>query len=181
MRRAETTVELPSGGSMAIGGLIQQQTKQNLDAFPGLKDLPVLGALFRSRDFENDETELVVTITAYLVNPVAPNKLAGPDDGFAPATDIETILFGRLNAVYGKDAKLRRPTCPRTASVTSCNRESGSHEIDRLHESLCPFLLGLSLGRLRRAVSTARAASYDPNTRFPITVEPHMETLRASL
>ena len=51
VRRTETTVELPSGGSLAIGGLIQQQTKQNIDAFPGLKDLPVLGALFRSRDF----------------------------------------------------------------------------------------------------------------------------------
>ena len=104
VRRAETTVELPSGGSLVIGGLLQQQTKQNLDAFPGLKDLPVLGALFRSRDFQNSETELVVMVTAYLVDPVAEAQLVGPDDGFVVPTDPETILRGRLNAVYGKDA-----------------------------------------------------------------------------
>jgi pilus assembly protein CpaC len=104
VRRAQTTVELPSGGSLAIGGLIQQQTKQNLDALPGVKDLPVLGALFRSRDFQNNESELVVTVNAYLVNPVAPAQIAQPDDGYVPPTDLETILLGRLNAVYGKDA-----------------------------------------------------------------------------
>jgi pilus assembly protein CpaC len=105
VRRAQTTVELPSGGSLAIGGLIQQQTKQNLDAFPGAKDVPVLGALFRSRDFQNNESELVVTVNAYLVNPVSPTQLARPDDGYVVPTDLETILLGRLNAVYGKDAK----------------------------------------------------------------------------
>jgi pilus assembly protein CpaC len=105
VRRTETTVELPSGGSIAIGGLIQQEMKQNLNGLPGIENLPVLGALFRSRDFQNNETELVVTVTAYLVNPVAPKMLARPDDGFAPATDLETTLLGRLNAVYGKDPK----------------------------------------------------------------------------
>ena len=105
VRRAQTTVELPSGGSLAIGGLIQQQTKQNLDALPGVKDLPVLGALFRSRDFQNNESELVVTVNAYLVNPVKPIQIAHPDDGYVVPTDLETILLGRLNAVYGKDAK----------------------------------------------------------------------------
>jgi pilus assembly protein CpaC len=102
VRRTETTVELPSGGSLMIGGLIQQQTKQNIDAFPGLKELPVLGALFRSRDFQQNETELVVMVTAYLVDPVKPTQIAMPDQGFAPASDIQTILNGRLNAVYGK-------------------------------------------------------------------------------
>ena len=63
VRRAETTVEMPSGGSFAIAGLMQHETKQVIDGFPGLKDMPVLGALFRSRDFENDETELVVLVT----------------------------------------------------------------------------------------------------------------------
>lgn len=105
VRRTETTVELPSGGSIAIGGLIQQDTKENLNSFPGVKDLPILGALFRSRDFQNNETELVVTVTAYLVKPVAPKMLAGPDDGYAPPTDLESTLLGRLNAVYGKDGK----------------------------------------------------------------------------
>ncbi len=105
VRRTETTVELPSGGSIAIGGLIQQQTKQNLNSLPGIKDLPVLGALFRSRDFQSDETELVVMVTAYLVNPVAPKMLAGPDDGFATPTDIETIVQGHLNAIYPNQTK----------------------------------------------------------------------------
>jgi pilus assembly protein CpaC len=107
VRRTETTVELPSGGTLAIGGLIQQQTKQNIDGLPGVKDLPVLGALFRSRDFQNNETELVVTVTAYLVNPASPAQIAGPDDGYVTPTDLETILLGRLNAQYGKDPKER--------------------------------------------------------------------------
>ena len=101
VRRAETTVELPSGGSLVIGGLLQQQTKQNIDGFPGLKDLPVLGALFRSRDFQNNETELVVMITAYLVDPVQEARLARPDQGYVTATDLETIIQGRVNGVYG--------------------------------------------------------------------------------
>jgi pilus assembly protein CpaC len=113
VRRTATTVELPSGGSLAIGGLIQQQTKQNLDALPGMKDLPVLGALFRSRDFQNNESELVVTVSAYLVNPVAPTQLAGPDDGYVVPTDVETMLMGRLNAVYGKDKTA--PPVPKNA------------------------------------------------------------------
>jgi pilus assembly protein CpaC len=101
VRRAETTVELPSGGSLVIGGLLQQQTKQNIDGFPGLKDLPVLGGLFRSRDFQNSETELVVMITAYLVDPVTEARLARPDQGYVTPTDLETIVQGRLNSVYG--------------------------------------------------------------------------------
>ena len=104
VRRAETTVELPSGGSLVIGGLLQQQTKQNIDGFPGLKDLPILGALFRSRDFQNNETELVVMVTAYLVDPVNEARLSRPDSGFAIPTDLETIVQGRLNAVYGRGA-----------------------------------------------------------------------------
>ncbi|MBU6298806.1 MAG: type II and III secretion system protein family protein [Alphaproteobacteria bacterium] len=102
VRRAETTVELPSGGSFAIAGLMQHVTKQQLDGFPGLTDMPILGALFRSRDFQNNETELVVTVTAYLVHPTTEAKLALPTDGFVPPTDVETILLGRVNAVYDR-------------------------------------------------------------------------------
>jgi pilus assembly protein CpaC len=104
VRRAETTIELPSGGSFAIAGLMQHVTKQDIDGFPGLKDMPVLGALFRSRDFQNNETELVVIVSAYLVNPTMNSKLAGPTDGFVPATDVDTILNGKVNTVYTKDA-----------------------------------------------------------------------------
>ena len=110
VRRAETAIELPSGGSFAIAGLMQHVTKQNLDGVPGLKDLPILGALFRSRDFQNDETELVVVVTAYLVRPVHEAKLDTPTDGFVTPTDLETILLGRLNATYKND---HTPLAPR--------------------------------------------------------------------
>ncbi|HVW72372.1 MAG TPA: type II and III secretion system protein family protein [Rhizomicrobium sp.] len=102
VRRTETTVELPSGGSFAVAGLMQHNTKQVIDGFPGVKDLPVLGALFRSRDFQNDETELVVLVSAYLVEPNAASAFSAPTDGFVAPTDPETLLLGRLNAVYKK-------------------------------------------------------------------------------
>ena len=108
VRRAETTVELPSGGTMVMAGLLQQSTKQNIDGIPGIKDMPVLGPLFRSRDFQNNETELVVIVTPYLVKPVSATQIALPTDGFAPASDAETILLGHLNMVYG-DGKERAP------------------------------------------------------------------------
>lgn len=100
VRRAETTVEVPSGGSLVIAGLIQESTKQNLDSLPGVKDIPVLGSLFRSRDFQNDETELVVIVTPYLVDPTDPQGFRDPDRGYVAATDSRTILFGKLNDVY---------------------------------------------------------------------------------
>jgi pilus assembly protein CpaC len=101
VRRAETTVELPSGGSIVMAGLLQQQMKQNIDGVPGLKNVPVLGSLFQSRDYQNGETELVVIVTPYLVDPVNPQKLVTPADNFVPASDAETILMSRMNAVYG--------------------------------------------------------------------------------
>lgn len=105
VRRAQTTVEMPSGGSLVMAGLLQQSSKQAIDALPGLKELPVLGALFRSRDFQNDETELVVMVTPYLVGSVKEKDIRLPTDGFAIPTDFETIFLGRLNAVYGKSDK----------------------------------------------------------------------------
>ncbi len=103
VRRAETTVELPSGGSFAIAGLLQHTTKQVIDEFPGLGQMPVLGALFRSRDYQNNETELVVIVSAYLVDPTHETKLAAPTDGYVPATDPEQDLLARMNAVYKND------------------------------------------------------------------------------
>lgn len=112
VRRTETTIELPSGGSFAVAGLMQHNTKQVVNGFPGVKDLPVLGALFRSRDFQNNETELVVLVSAYLVEPNAASAFAAPTDGFVAPTDPETLLLGRLNAVYKKNAK---PITPQAA------------------------------------------------------------------
>ena len=102
VRRTQTTVEMPSGGSFAVAGLMQHNTKQVIDGFPGVKDLPVLGALFRSRDFADDQTELVVLISAYMVEPNAESAFSAPTDGFVAPTDPETLLMGRLNAIYRK-------------------------------------------------------------------------------
>lgn len=99
VRRAETTVELPSGGSLMIAGLLQQQTKENIDALPGLKSVPVLGGLFRSRDYLNGETELVILVTPYIVDPTRPGDLQTPADGLRMAGDMGTVLLGRLNKV----------------------------------------------------------------------------------
>ncbi len=102
VRRANTTIELPSGGSLVMAGLISETTRQAIEGLPGLKNLPVLGTLFRSRDFVKNETELVVIVTPYVVDPVARAKLARPDDGFVPASDIKSDLMGHLNRIYGK-------------------------------------------------------------------------------
>jgi pilus assembly protein CpaC len=103
VRRAETVVELPSGGSMMIAGLLNSTTKQTLDSLPGLMQLPVLGALFRSRDFQNNESELVVIVTAYLAKSGRPEDFQTPADGLQIATDQQTILLGKLNRAYGHE------------------------------------------------------------------------------
>jgi pilus assembly protein CpaC len=100
-RRAETTLEIPSGGSMAMAGLIQQQTKQAINGLPGIDQVPVLGQLFRSQDFVNNETELMVLVTPYVVRAVAQKELSRPDDGFAPASDADSALLSRINRIYG--------------------------------------------------------------------------------
>jgi pilus assembly protein CpaC len=100
-RRAETTLEIPSGGAMAMAGLIQEQTKQAINGLPGLSQLPVLGSLFRSRDFANNQTELMVLVTPYVVRAVAQKDLSRPDDGFASASDPQSDLLGSINRIYG--------------------------------------------------------------------------------
>lgn len=100
-RLADTTVELPSGGSMMIAGLVRDDIRQAVNGLPGLSKIPVLGALFRSRDFVRNETELVIIITPYLARPVARNDLAKPDDNFNAASDGAGMFLGRVNRVYG--------------------------------------------------------------------------------
>jgi pilus assembly protein CpaC len=104
-RSAQTTIELPSGGSMMLAGLIKDATRQSIDGTPGLRKLPILGALFRSRDYAQNQTELVVIVTPYLVGSVAEKQLATPADNFNVPTDRQTILLGRLNKVYGTPGK----------------------------------------------------------------------------
>ncbi len=100
VRRAETTVELPSGAGMMIAGLLQDTTQQDIDSVPGLKSLPVLGALFRSRDYQAGQTELVVIVTPYLVTSARPEDLQTPADGLRWASDKDTILLGKLNKTF---------------------------------------------------------------------------------
>jgi pilus assembly protein CpaC len=105
-RRAETTVELGSGQSLMIAGLLQNSHDNLIDQTPGLGNLPVLGALFRSNGFKRNETELVIVITPYLVKPVDGNQIALPTDGYRAPDDAERVLLGRL----GGSTPAKRPT-----------------------------------------------------------------------
>jgi pilus assembly protein CpaC len=105
-RRAETTVEIPSGGALAMAGMIQEQTKQQLNGIPGLMNLPVLGSLFKSRDYINRQSELMVLVTPYVVRAVAQKDLSRPDDGYADASDPASSLLGRFNRLYGIPGKV---------------------------------------------------------------------------
>jgi pilus assembly protein CpaC len=105
-RRAETTLEIPSGGSIAMAGLIQEQTKQAVNGMPGIDSLPIFGALFRSQDFINNQTELMVIVTPYVVRAVAQKDLSRPDDGFAPASDSQSALLAQMSRIYGVAARV---------------------------------------------------------------------------
>ena len=104
-RRAETVVEIPSGGSLAMAGMIQEQTKQQINGIPGLMQLPILGTLFKSRDYVNRQSELMVLVTPYVVRAVAQKQLSRPDDGYADPSDPQAVLLGRLNRIYGSNGK----------------------------------------------------------------------------
>ena len=99
-RKNETTVELPSGGSIATAGLIQQNNSAAINGLPGLLDLPVLGALFRSRDYQRLETELLIVVTPYIVKPIPAKEVSRPDDNFRDASDPQAWLLGRINRLY---------------------------------------------------------------------------------
>ena len=99
-RRNETTVALPSGGSLATAGLISSQAAQGYAGVPGFMNLPVLGALFRSRDYQRSETELLIVVTPYIVHAADPKAFARPDDNFRDATDPQAWLLGRVNRIY---------------------------------------------------------------------------------
>ena len=96
---------------MAMAGLIQEQTKRAINGLPGLDQVPVLGALFRSQDYVNDETELVVMVTPYVVRAVAEKDLSRPDDGFAPASDSESTLLAQISKIYGVAAHTPVASC----------------------------------------------------------------------
>jgi pilus assembly protein CpaC len=99
-RKNETTVELPSGASIASAGLIQVRSKQVINGLPGLMNLPVLGTLFRSRDYQREESELMIIVTPYIAKPMSPSEVVKPTDNFADATDPQSWLLGRVNRLY---------------------------------------------------------------------------------
>lgn len=101
-RAANTSVELPSGGSIALAGLLSDSVQQTTSGTPGASKIPILGALFRQKSFERDESELVIIATPYLVRPVAREKLARPDDNFSPPNDAGVFFMNRVNKIYGR-------------------------------------------------------------------------------
>lgn len=107
VRRANTVVEMPAGGSLVIAGLIREESRSSSDGTPGLKNVPGLGALFRNNDTTNTQTELVVIVTPYLVDATHPDKLQTPLDGFVAPTDGDSLLLGRLNKVYSENGQPR--------------------------------------------------------------------------
>ena len=100
-RRAETTVEMPSGGTLAMAGLLSDDTRQSVEGVPGLKNLPVLGALFRSNDYMKKETELVILVTPYLASNAPAAEMSRPTDGYAPESELRELFLGHINRVYG--------------------------------------------------------------------------------
>jgi pilus assembly protein CpaC len=98
VRRATTTVELRDGQSFAIAGLIQSDFQDTVTQLPWVGDIPVIGALFRSSEFQRDETELVIIVTPRLIQPSPAGSLAAPTDNFVPPSDTDLFLFGRTEA-----------------------------------------------------------------------------------
>lgn len=120
-RRAESTVELASGRSLMLAGLIQESTRQASEGLPGLKNLPTLGALFSSRDFVNSETELVIIVTPYLVQSTTLDKLQTPADGYNPASDPNGLIMSRLNRII-------RPSSSSSSTDTTTSTPKGEYK-----------------------------------------------------
>jgi pilus assembly protein CpaC len=103
-RKAETTVELADGQSFAIAGLLRETVRDVLDKYPLLGDIPILGALFRSRDFQKSETELVIIATPHLVKPLARDKQLLPTDFYIEPNDTDIYIMGFMEGTPKKDA-----------------------------------------------------------------------------
>ena len=109
-RSAETTIELGSGQSFMIAGLLSNQATTSIDKFPGLGDVPVLGALFRSNGWKRNQSELVIVVTPYLVKPVSDSEIKLPTDGFNTPNDLERILLNKEAVNHSGQAERPGPT-----------------------------------------------------------------------
>lgn len=105
-RRAKTTVELAPGESFMIAGLIRDEMNSTLRQFPGIKEIPVLGSLFRSTEFQRNETELVIAVTPYLVDPQKSDEVRLPSDGFRPPSTMEMFFYGALSSISHGERRL---------------------------------------------------------------------------
>ena len=158
-RRAETTVEIPSGGSLAMAGMIHEQTKQQINGMPGLMNVPVLGALFKSRDYINRQTELMVMVTPYIVRAVAQKDLSKPDDGYADASDPSTSLLGRFNRLYGIAGQARSASERLSRQCRLHSRLSARRGDDSMH---CNILAIAAPLRRHRRPSRLRCSPASP-------------------
>ncbi|MDZ4842004.1 MAG: type II and III secretion system protein family protein [Hyphomicrobium aestuarii] len=106
LRKAETTVEMPSGSSLAIAGLLSDQVRQSVEGVPELRSLPILGALFRSKDYQDRKSELLIMVTPIIVRPTDPREFSKPGDGLAAPSDLKGQFYGSLNRIYGPTKQL---------------------------------------------------------------------------
>jgi len=109
-RKASTTIELASGQSFALGGLLQSTDIEQLQKVPLIGDVPILGSLFRSNEFKREETELIIIVTAYLVEPTRSDSLPLPIDGLVPMGDVERLLAWPRKKVYQGNANTSTPS-----------------------------------------------------------------------
>lgn len=130
VRRAETTVEMPSGGSLAMAGLIREDTRRSIDSTPGLKEVPVLGALFKSNDFKSNESELVILVTPYLVEPSSEKNFKLPTDGFVNPSDLDMYVKGKLAGVYGKTDDEKKEEAEKDNGSTTASAPSEEHILE---------------------------------------------------
>ncbi len=120
-RSASSTLELGNGQTIAIAGMLKENLRENVSKFPGLGDIPILGALFRSQEFIKDQTELVIFVTARLARPITPEEIRLPTGSFVAPSDVEFYLLGRLHGKPGKQ--------PRSENVDPLlNRNDGGTE-----------------------------------------------------
>jgi len=132
-RRAETTVELGSGESFMIAGLMQNSYNSAIDKTPGLADVPILGTLFKSDGYRRNETELMIVVTPYLVKPVSDSEIVLPTDGFKAANDAERFLLNRNHSGSGGDRPKPSvaPTPPATQSFGSLETQAPAKSVKK--------------------------------------------------
>ncbi|RNF30104.1 outer membrane channel protein, partial [Massilia aurea] len=125
-RRASTTVQLHDGQSFAIGGLVRNNLIANMKGLPGLGDIPVLGALFRSTDYQQDRTELVFVITARLVKPLPGGSHVLPTDGHVLPSRAGLMLGGRLE---GESPAAAAPSATPSAAGQTAGADTARFEL----------------------------------------------------